>query len=238
MPLQVVQVRNDLLSKLGIEDVLDADTSDLQDVAIAINTAMQILQTAGQDYFTREELTVALSAGTSVYNITKNVQAVLAPIRLNNEKPLRALDSQGQIDQYERIFLGESGYGVGTGEPRAYWVKYLRTGTTGDVCQIQIRLAPSPLIGGHIVAEVVNDAPAYDAGDLDSTDELPVAQNYTESIFLPLARMFITRSAKFSRPDLRSGLISDGQTALQRLGFSGGFPNVVVPDAPARETEG
>lgn len=238
MPLQVVEVRNDLLSKLGIPDVLDATTQDLQDIAVAMNSAMQVLQTAGQDYFTREELTLAIGAGTSIYNITKDVQAVLAPIRLNNEKPLRALDSQGQIDQYERIFEGLPTYGVGTGTPRAYWVKYLRTGTTGDVCQIQVRLAPAPTVGGYLVIEVVNDAPAYTADDLDSTDELPVAQNYTESIFLPLARMFITRSSKFSRPDLATGLINDGRMALERLGFSGGFPNVVVPDAPARETEG
>ena len=40
--------------------------------------------------------------------------------------------------------------------------------------------------------------------DLTSTDELPVAQNYTESIFLPIAEMLVTRSplqpAGHSRP--------------------------------------
>ncbi len=238
MPLQIVQVRNDLLSKLGIEDAADATTQDLQDVVVAINGAMQILQTAGQDYFTRELLTVTMAAGTSLYTITKNVQAVLGPIRWNDEKPLRGLESQGQIDQFERIFLGQSEYGVGSGDPRAYWVKYLRDGTTGDICQMQIRVAPAPTSpAGTLTVEVVNDAPAYDTTDLTSTSDIPVAQNYTESIFLPLARMLVTRSSKFSRPDLLPRLTADYQTAMQRLGYAGGFPNAAQPAAP-RETEG
>lgn len=237
MSLQVVQVRNDLLSKLGIEVPADADALTLQDVVVAINGAMQFLQTAGQDYFTREEIEVGIYAGTSIYQVNRNVQAVLGPIRLDDVKPLTALESQGQYDQYARIFNSSADYGPGDGEPQAYWVKYLRQGSTGDVCDIEIYLAPKPLAPASITIEVVNDAVEYVVADLDSTDELPIAQNYTESIFLPIARMLVTRSRIFARPELGAQLIADGQLALQRLGVSGGFPNEEQP-RPPRKTEG
>jgi hypothetical protein len=237
--LQIVQARDDLLSKLGIENATLAQTLALQDVMVAINGAMQLLQTAGQDYFTREIITIPLSAGTSIYNISSTVQSVLGPVRWNNVKPLRGLTSEGELDQFDRIFNGGSGYGIGAdGDPVAYFVKYLRNGTVGDICGISFRLAPAPSSpAGILYAEVVNDAPSYTVADLTSTNVLPVAQNYTESIFLPIARLLITRSSQFSRPDLLTQLEQDGQRALQALGLSGGFPNVDVP-APERKTEG
>lgn len=240
MALTIVQARNDLLSKLGITDASTATALTLQDVVIAINGAMQTLQTAGQDYFTRQELTLTLAAGTAVYNIPASVQAVLGPVRWNNEKPLRSLNSQGEIDQFARIFLGESGYGVGDdGDPIAYWVKYLRQGSTGEICAVTIHLAPAPAAPpGTLLVEGVYDAPPYVVADLASTAILPVAQNYTESIFLPIARMLITRSSQFSRPDLLAQLTSDGNTAMQRLGFAGGFPNEAQPGTTPRESEG
>ncbi len=237
MPLQLIQVRNDLLSKLGIDQAADADALTLQDVVVAINGAMQMLQTAGQDYFTREEIEVGIYAGTSIYPISRNIQSILGPARLNDIKPLRALESQGQYDQYDRIFKGGTDYGPGDGEPEAYWPKYLRQGTTGDVCDIELYVAPKPTTPASITIEVVNDAPSYVVADLDSTAELPVAQDYTESIFLPIARWLVTRSRIFARPELGEQLASDAQLAMKRLGISGGFPNEEQP-YPPRKTEG
>lgn len=239
MPLTIVQARDDLLSKLGLEDATLAPALALQDVVIALNGAMQMLQTAGQDYFTRELITLSLSAGTAIYNIPTSAQAVLGPVRWNNLKPLRALTSEGELDQFARIYLGQTGFGSGAvGDPMAYFVKYLRTGTEGDICGISIRLAPAPAApAGTLVAEIVNDAPSYVVADLTSTTALPVAQNYTESVFLPIARMLITRSSQFSRPELFTQLQGDGERAMAVLGVSGGFPNVEQP-GPDRKTEG
>jgi hypothetical protein len=237
VPLQVIQVRNDLLSKLGIDTPADADNLTLQDVVVAINGAMQMLQTAGQDYFTRQTQEVGIYAGTSIYPIPINTQSILGPLRLNDEKPLRALESQGQYDQYDRIFKGGTDYGPGDGEPEAYWPKYLRSGVQGDVCDIELYVAPRPESPATITIEFVNDAPSYVVADLDSTDYLPVAQNYTESIFLPIARWLVTRSRIFARPDLSDKLESDAKLAFQRLGLSGGFPNEEQP-YPPRKTEG
>lgn len=237
MSLTIIQARNDLLSKLGIEVAAEASALTLQDVVVAINGAGQMLQTAGQDYFTREIIDVGVYAGTSIYSIPRSTQAVLGPIRLDDERPLEALESQGQYDQYDRIFRGGADYGPGDGTPEAYWVKYLKDGTAGDICEIEVWLAPKPDAPHTITIEVVKDWISYVVADLDSTAELPVAQDYTESIFLPIARMLVMRSSQFSRPDLAKMLEADGQRSMQVLGVSGGFPNEVQP-RPPRETQG
>lgn len=237
MSLTIVQARDDLLSKLGIEVAAEASALTLQDVVIALNGAGQMLQTAGQDYFTREEIVVGIYAGTSIYPINRNVQSILGPVRLDNEKPLEALESQGQYDQYDRMFRGGSSYGPGVGEPEAYWPKYLKEGDAGDICDVQLYVAPTPIVPATLTIEVVNDWEELAVADLDDTTELPVAQNYTESIFLPIARMLVTRSSQFSRPDLLKQLTDDAAVAMQRLGVSGGFPNETQP-RPPRQTEG
>ncbi len=236
MSLQIIQVRNDLLSKLGIEDPTLAPALSLQDVVIAMNGAMQMLQTAGQDYFTRERVTLTLAAGTAIYNVPTSMQSVLGPVRWNDVKPLRALESQGELDQFSRIFLGGAAYGNGpNGDPEAYWPRYLKTGSIADICGITITLAPAPAApAGTLVVEAVNDAVSYVVADLSSTQVLPVAQNYTESIFLPIARLLITRSSQFSRPDILPQIQEDAARAFERLGVSGGFPNVEQPGMPRK----
>lgn len=231
--LTIIQARNDLLSKLGIEDAAEASALALQDVVVAINGAMQMLQTAGEEYFTRQLLTLTLAVGTAIYNVPLSMQAVLGPVRWNDTKPLRALTSRGEYDQFARTFLGEPEYGVGEdGDPIAYWPDYKRSGTAGDICAVTINLAPAPAAPpGTLVVEVVNDAPSYVVADLTLTTALPVAQNYTESIFLPIARMLVTRSSQFSRPDLLEQLTADANVAMQRLGLAGGFPNAAQPVA-------
>lgn len=231
MSLTIAQVRDDLLSKLGIEDFTLAPSLALQDCVIAINGAMQFLQTAGQDYFTREKVTTTIVSGTGLYTFAQTVQAIIGPIRLLSGKPLRALLSRGELDQFDRIFLGTASYGAAAGEPVVYWVENVRSGTTGDIDQINVYLAPTPNAAGSFVAEVVNDAPSYLVSDFTpGTLVLPVAQNYTESIFLPLARMLIIRSSQFSRPDIKEQLQGDAEIALARLGLAGGFPNAVQPE--------
>lgn len=239
MPLTVIQCRNDLLSKLGIIDAATASALTLQDVVVAINGAMQMLQDAGQEYFTKQTLTQTLSAGTAAYTIPGSVQSVLAPI-LWGSKPLRGLTSQGEYDEFNRIFLGGAAYGAGTdGDPMAYWVDFKRNGTQGDIVAIEVKVAPAPTIpAGTLTIQVVNDAPSYVVADLTSTNPLPVAQNYTESIFLPIARMLVTRSQQFSRPDLLVQLERDATTAMQRLGFAGGWPNQQQPTTAPRLTQG
>lgn len=235
--LTIGQVRNDLLSKLGIEDFTLAPALALQDCLIAINFGMQMLQTAGQDYFTRQVITFPIFAGTALYPISQAVQAILGPIRLNGA-PLKALQSRGEMDQFDRIFLGSSDFGVSAGDPFAYWIQTLNSSAAGDNTQINIYLAPVPNAGGTLELEVVDDAPSFTLTDMAAgTAVLPVAQDYCESILLPISRKAVTRSSQFSRPDILQQLTEDADVAMQRLGLAGGFPNV-QQDEPPRKISG
>lgn len=236
MSLTISQVRDDLLSKLGIESVADANDLVKQDCVVAINGAMQMLQTAGERYFTQEGLTLTLAAGTSAYTIARSIQSVIGPVRLNNEVPLRGLTSRGEFDEFDRIFLGDTDYGAAAGTPIAYYPEFTRNGSTGDIVLVTIYFAPVPDGAYTAFVQVVNDAPSYDVDNLDDSTELPVAQDYTESIFLPIARYLVTRSSQFSRPDILDGITRDYQTAMQTLGLAGGFPP--APEPRGRETQG
>jgi hypothetical protein len=244
MPLTIVAVANDLLSKLGIEgsDPSQASALAQQDVVVAINGAMQRLQTAGQDFFTRQKIILTLGAGTSVYQISQAVQAVIGPIRLNDAIPLWALSSRGQLDEFDRMFLGASSFGAAPGVPIAYWVECLNNGNaTGNIERINIYPVPVPTGAspGTLAVEVVDTAPSYAVADLTNAGiTLPIAQNYTEAIFLPIARFLVTRSSQFSRQELLPSLTQDYQDAMTRLGYAGGFPiSDQDPPAPPRKTQ-
>lgn len=236
MSLQVVQARDDLLSKLGIENAALAPALALQDCVVAINGALQMLQTAGQHYFTQETLTITLAAGTASYVLNRDVQAIVGQARLDDTIPLRALESRGELDQFDRIFLGQITYGAAAGTPIAYFPEFIRDGVSGDIVKSTIHVAPVPNAAGTLVMKVIHDAPAYVVNDLSDTEEIPVAQNYTESIFLPIARMLMTVSSQFSRPDLKEQLMEDGTRAMATIGLSGGFPNVDAPQPPRKTT--
>lgn len=237
MPLTIVQARNDLLSKLGFPDASLASALVLQDVAVAMNGAFQFLQTAGERFFTQEEITLTLAAGTAAYVISQNVQSVIGPVRLNDEIPLKGLESRGELDEFDRIFLGATDYGVAAGTPMAYYPDFTRNGTTGDIVRCTIHFAPAPSTSGTAVVQVVNDAPGITVAELDDTTALPVAQNYTESVFLPIARYLVTRSSQFSRRELLEQLTADYERALATLGNAGGFAPT-EQQLQARATQG
>jgi hypothetical protein len=240
MAMTIQAVAIDLLSKLGLDltDPTTADTISQQDVIVAMNAAFQRLQTAGEDYFTRQIETVPIIAGTSIYTLAPSVQNILGPIRLNNQIPLKALTSKGEVDQFDRIFEGQSDYGSGPGQPIAYYVESLfNLASAGDIDTINIYLCPVPTAPGFLSIEYINNSISFTTAMIGGTTIIPCAQNYTESIFLPIARMFITRSRLFSRPDILEGIKDDYQLAMQILGMAGGFP----PEAegtPDRETTG
>lgn len=244
MSLTISQARDDLLSKLGVENSALATALMLQDVVIALNGALQTLQTAGQDYFTRQVLTGTFLAGSSFITLPASAQAVIGPVRItsgpNAGQALSALQSRGEADQFARIYGNDTAWGSGSlAEPIAYWIENLRnTNVGGDINQINVRPCPVPPYSRTFEIEVVNDAPSYAIADLSSgTTQIPVAQNYAESILLPLARLNITRSSQFARPELLAQITADAQTALAKLGLAGGFPVEETPEPP-RATKG
>lgn len=231
--LTIAQAANDLFDKLGIT-YASATSQQIQDVMVAINESLQILQTAGQEYFLRTKPSLTITAGIQSYPLDAATQAVLGPVKLANGKPLSVLRTKGQLDQFARIFKGSIAYGAGVGEPEAYYVEFVRnTNSAGDIVGVNLYLAPIPTANSTMVVETVVGAPTVT--DVTATTVLPIAQNYTEGLFLPLARYLVSLSSSFSRPDLRDQLQTDYQRATSQLPKAGGFPNVQDPANQERE---
>lgn len=235
--MTINQTRDDLLSKLSIPDASKADVQALNDCWQSMNAALQVLQTAGEYYFTRTKLGCPFSAGTAIFMLPQNVQSIIGPGRWNDVIPLRALVSRGEYDSFNRIYLGTATYGVSTGVPMAYFVEDVRSGNVGDIVQTNVYLCPIPALAGTLFIDIIPDTPMYTLADFTvGTALIPVAQNYTESVFLPIARMFITRSAYFSRPDIVPSLTADYERAMTHLISVGGFPDIGHPN-PERVTD-
>lgn len=224
--LRKVDVRDSLLRTLGIQSTDTPSADMLADVLAAMNFAQQTLWTAGPDYFTRAQIAVTLVAGTAAYDLADTVQAVLGPFRITDSgRTLRALTSRGELDNFGFLYLGQTTAVIAAGEPLAYWIEGLAQ-VSGDAGKLKLHVVPAPNAAnaGAAVLEGVSECTTYVTADLSATSVLSVAQQYVETLFLPLARKAITRSAYFSAKQLQEGIDADYDQALAMLLRAGGFP--------------
>ena len=224
--LRKVDVRDDLLRKLGIESVGSASASMLADVLEAMNHAQQMLWMAGPaDYFTRSQIALTLVNGTSEYTLADTVQSVLGPLRLPSGRTLRALESRAELDNFGLLYLGQTSATVAAGTPLAYFVETLFQ-AGNDPVQIKIHVVPAPNSGaaGAATLDGVTECTRFvDSADIAGSGVLPVAQQYSESLFLPIARKALTRSTYFSATQLREQIEADYAEAMAVLGRAGGY---------------
>jgi hypothetical protein len=234
--LKNYEVRDDLLRKLGIETAGSASAAMIEDVREAMNHAEQTLWMAGPDYFTRTQTDLVLLAGTSVYTLADTIQAVLGPVRLPSGRTLTPLESRSELDNFGMLYLGQTSPTVAAGTPLAYFVESLNQ-TGNDPVKIKIHVVPKPDAdsAGTAVVEGVSDCTLFATADVAGTTVLPVAQQYVESLFLPLARKAITRSTYFSARDLEEKIEADYKEAMAVLSRAGGFPPVVDRSREERE---
>jgi hypothetical protein len=224
--LRKVDVRDDLLRKLGIETAGSATAGMLADVLAAMNYAQQALWMAGPDYFTRSQIDVVLVADTGSYTLADTVQSVLGPLRLPDGRTLRAIESRGEFDNFGLLYMGQTNADVEAGTPLAYFVENLNQ-SGNDPVKIKIHVIPAPdnvAAGTATLDGVAECAHFADTTEIASTAVLPVAQQYVESLFLPIARKAITRSTYFSATDLEKKIEDDYQEAMAMLRRAGGFP--------------
>jgi hypothetical protein len=238
--LKNYEVRDDLLRKLGIESVGSASAAMIEDVRNAFNYAQQTLWMAGPDYFNRTQIDVALVAGTSEYALADSVQSVLGPVRLPSGRTLRALESRSELDNFGLLYLGQTSPTVASGTPLAYFVEGLYQ-AGNDPVRLRLHLVPAPDVtaaSGNAVVEGVSECTLFSTADVAGTSTLPVAQQYVETLFLPLARKAISRSVYFSAVDTQEKIDADFKEAMTVLGRAGGFPPAAGRRAAdAREVE-
>lgn len=232
--LTLSDIRDDLLRKLGY-DTSSAPDSALNDIATALNWALQTMWQAGDSWFLRETLNLALSAGTGVYLLPDSVRSVLGPVRGKSGRQLRRLEARGEVAEYARMYLGQSARALPDNDPQAYYIEHGRK-AGADSHGIRVFLVPAPdaqaiADDSPLEIEGVSECPAYEVADLSGTTPVPVADQFTESILLPLARLAVTRSELFSRPDTLARIEADAAQALRALGAR----SPVADEANAKE---
>lgn len=214
-------LRDDLLRKLGYT-VGTAPASALEDVATSLNWAFQTMWQAGESWFLRETLSLTLLAGTGVYALPDSVRSVLGPVRGRTGVPLRRLESRGEVTDYGLLYLGQFTRTLTNGAPQSYFIEHGRK-SGNDSHAVRCFIVPAPdaqavLDHSPLEVEGVSECPAYTAADLSASTVVPVADQFTESILLPLARLAVTRSELFSRPETLARIQSDAAQAMRALG--------------------
>lgn len=158
--LTVRQIFDDLLGTLGVDNPDTSSDSLRASVLGYITAGLQLMQLAGEDFYCREELDVALSTGTGHYDLPAAVQTVLKPARLSGGKPLLGLTSRTQLDQFGPLFLGSTS-AVADGTPIAYFIEALKAGAltpavaTGNI--VVAGAGASPANGTYTKSGTLND---------------------------------------------------------------------------------
>jgi hypothetical protein len=192
-------VFNDLMLLLGYDNPDNADPADRYRVMRDIQSALQCMQNAGEDYYGREPLTLALAAGTAVYHLDQSVQTVLNQGRLSGGQMLSKLNTRAQYMQFGPLFLGQLANGVTPAQPLALF-------------------APTPDQSYTAILDVIRTPPLYTMAQLCGTSpEIPVPHQYTESIFLPLCRWNLMSHPKWYKAELRPQVQAEYERAISLL---------------------
>lgn len=212
------QIRDDLLRKVWFEDPDRVPGYVLDDVTTEVNRALQTLWALpSRDWFRRQQIEIALVSGTNRYELALNIQRVLGITRLNGSA-LRPAKTRGDIENYGRRYLGELSETPGT--PMIYWVEQLASGDASDSAAAFLWLAPTPNAGATLTLQTSTEAPNYSNADLTSEEEgIPMPHGYVESLFLPVARYFVSRSHWFRDAARVDELRADATSAFAALGM-------------------
>lgn len=217
--MNLQQIRDDLLRKIWVEHPADAPAYLLDDVAVAVNQAMQAIWLSEDLHFSRaESRSVIFGAGVNKVTLGADVQRVLGDVRRNDGGFLRPVYRRADIEYYARRFLGQMD--ESTGVPVVYWVQSVKSSSGGDSVSAVLWVAPIPASTTEVIMQVELDAPHYTAGNLATTGTIAMPHQYVEALFLPLARYFITRSHWFSNEEHRAAFQTDAEAAMVRFGMA------------------
>jgi hypothetical protein len=217
MSLTLAQIRDDLFGKVEIRDVSESSTLYTNDALRAVNWALQIMWLSPFDHFKQEEsYVVALTVGVSEYALDSNVQRVLGNVRLTDGTTLAPIVHRADLDNFGIFYGGNDDNDIAQGKPIAFYLERYR-GVGNDLAAVKIIVTPEPDQSYTLNMDVERECPRYSAFD---NTVLAVPHQYTESIFLPLARYAMSRSDAFINEASYGRFQSDFQQALSLLGMS------------------
>jgi hypothetical protein len=222
--MNIGAILKDALQVFGFKDVASAPQQAKDRALNDINSTIQQLADAGEDFFTREELDVALLSETESYVLPKNIQTVLKPAKLDDGTILRELTSRGQLLQFGQLFMDELTNEPAGGRPVAYFVESMRdvSDTTGDNVAITVHVVPKPLLTSFaagtstLVLNVIKEPALFTAGQLTTgTALLEIPHKFIESVFLPLLRYNLSGSYLFQDKNKKPQIDADYERALR-----------------------
>lgn len=195
--MNLPQLRDALLTFIGIEERADIPDCLTADITDAINTAVQQLWNArGIEVFTNESLTVTLEPGENHIAIDE-VQAVITPFFAPaRQRHLITLASRIDLDTWEHSHGGTTG-----NAPQAVCVDPSASNANrAQTPYWHIYVTPTPQEKTVIRAKCVRRLVNYTTTEVFSNTDtaLPVPHRHVESLLLPLARAATTFSKYFT----------------------------------------
>jgi hypothetical protein len=228
----------DALAVVGLYNPAGAPTF-MRDRALAdINGALQLMQLAGEDFYSREEIPLTIPEGSASVAMSEAVQRVLEPVRLAaSGRALIRLETRTQYQDFGALYYGTTAE-LDPGTPVAYFVEGTRA-LGADSVSLRFHVVPKPEEATALIVPVVQEPPNYSVADLTNPAVIPpVPHKYHEMILRPLVRHAMTTSSFYSEsdagrlPDIRA----DYQRALSLLGLSA--PTLAAPPATALAEKG
>lgn len=210
------QAIDDILGTLWLENTATLPDWATQHGLTALNAAFQDLWTHGPDHFRKTEVTFNTVINTRSYTLDSTIQGVLGQVLLNGTTPVRPVLDEGTFRRfYESVIGGDE---PSNGTPLAYFLDR-RKATSGDICEVQMRLTPKPSAVFAVTFDASSEAPAYTLTTLADTPSvaLRLPHGYVESTLLPVARWRITASHLFTNPALVPKLQADAIAVLPGL---------------------
>jgi hypothetical protein len=217
--LSICDVVSDVLSMWGI---FCRKTAPDFAIEAAINITNQSLQMVwnnaeGRNYWTSATVTVTLSAGQSSIDLADDIQNVVGPCRLaENKQPLVPIGTIGELETFSDIYLD----GEGAPTPLAYYVERMNQ-TGGDPAKCVFHV--NSVIDGDDVSfllEVVKEAPRFIVNDLSSCPVVPIPHRYVESLLLPVVRYQASAFYLFRIADQKPTIDREYQQAMISLGLA------------------
>ena len=236
MALDGEQIRDDLFRKLDLENPENAPAYIRKDAAIAMSWAYQRIWSAPWDFFRKTSLDFTTVNGTEAYTLPQNIAEVIGPVEIQGNAHLDKITNRSDFDHFGTRFLGNTNLTGGSGTPQAFHL-WATNQVASDNVKLEMLLTPTPddaYLIGYIAA---TEAPAVSPEDLcaDPGITIQIPHSYVESLFLPLARLAITRSHFFTSLDKLDLFKTDATLALRDLRYSDPQIKEILGDPPAEK---
>lgn len=200
-----------------------------------VNAAIQQIWSRAEwlDYFNRSTITVTVTSTGSLV-LDTNIQHVLGYVRLQDgKKPLRAITSQSEAENFSARFLGGESHAT----PLAFWLQNTRQSEVDSVAKT-LHLLPAPTGDTSVMLEVVMEPPRYDAIDFQRGVQLMIPHKWAETILLPMVKKQALGDPLMpssSRDTLGTEINEQYRNAMSLLGLADPTPGAVTRSKPKEE---